>query len=93
MTFIGGACTHGPGAVVGEELKNPIRSWHTIKEDNAPYMKKTGLNEMRACFNTTAGEEIYAAILFVRVIVVKSSAGARLWALLEIRCFTYSFLE
>uniref|UniRef100_A0A915BSI6 Protein transport protein SEC23 n=4 Tax=Parascaris univalens TaxID=6257 RepID=A0A915BSI6_PARUN len=86
MTFIGGACTHGPGAVVGEELKNPIRSWHTIKEDNAPYMKKatkfydglgaravrnghvidiyscaldqTGLNEMRACFNTTAGNVV-----------------------------------
>ncbi|VDK45353.1 unnamed protein product [Anisakis simplex] len=86
MTFIGGACTHGPGSVVGEELKNPIRSWHTIKEDNAPYMKKatkfydglgaravknghvidiyscaldqTGLNEMRACFNTTAGNVV-----------------------------------
>uniref|UniRef100_A0A0K0EQM8 Protein transport protein SEC23 n=1 Tax=Strongyloides stercoralis TaxID=6248 RepID=A0A0K0EQM8_STRER len=40
MTFVGGACTHGPGMVVGEELKNPIRSWHTIKEDNATYMRK-----------------------------------------------------
>uniref|UniRef100_A0AAF5PU80 Protein transport protein SEC23 n=1 Tax=Wuchereria bancrofti TaxID=6293 RepID=A0AAF5PU80_WUCBA len=86
MLFIGGACTHGPGAVVGEELKNPIRSWHAIKEDNAPYMKKatkfydglaaravknghvidiyscaldqTGLYEMHACFNTTAGNVV-----------------------------------
>ncbi|CAI2352439.1 unnamed protein product [Caenorhabditis sp. 36 PRJEB53466] len=40
MSFIGGACTHGPGAVVGEELKNPIRSWNSIKEDNASFMKK-----------------------------------------------------
>lgn len=40
MTFVGGACTHGPGMVVGEELKNPIRSWHIIKEDNAYFMKK-----------------------------------------------------
>lgn len=40
MTFIGGACTIGPGMVVGEELKNPIRSWHDIKEDNAPFMRK-----------------------------------------------------
>lgn len=40
MTFIGGACTHGPGLVVGEEKKNPIRSWHDIKEDNAPFMRK-----------------------------------------------------
>ncbi|KJH50616.1 Sec23/Sec24 trunk domain protein [Dictyocaulus viviparus] len=40
MVFIGGACTHGPGAVVGEELKTPIRSWHIIKEDNAVFMKK-----------------------------------------------------
>ncbi|KAK6753171.1 hypothetical protein RB195_012647 [Necator americanus] len=40
MAFVGGACTYGPGAVVGEELKTPIRSWHTIKEDNAVFMKK-----------------------------------------------------
>lgn len=40
MLFVGGACNHGPGMVVGEELKNPIRSWNTIKEDNAKYMKK-----------------------------------------------------
>ncbi|KIH68911.1 Sec23/Sec24 beta-sandwich domain protein [Ancylostoma duodenale] len=40
MAFVGGACTYGPGAVVGEELKTPIRSWHTIKEDDAIYMKK-----------------------------------------------------
>ncbi|CAI4223399.1 unnamed protein product [Auanema sp. JU1783] len=40
MTFVGGACTHGPGAVVGDELKNPIRSWHSIKEDDANFMKK-----------------------------------------------------
>ncbi|KHJ83717.1 Sec23/Sec24 trunk domain protein [Oesophagostomum dentatum] len=40
MAFIGGACTYGPGAVVGEELKTPIRSWHTIKEDDAVFIKK-----------------------------------------------------
>lgn len=40
MSFIGGAATNGPGMVVGEELKTPIRSWHDIKEDNAKFMKK-----------------------------------------------------
>ena len=40
MTFIGGACNNGPGSVVGEELKHPIRSWHDIKEDNGQFMKK-----------------------------------------------------
>ncbi|CAD5233025.1 unnamed protein product [Bursaphelenchus xylophilus] len=40
MTFIGGACTVGPGMVCNEELKSPIRSWHDIKEDNAVYMRK-----------------------------------------------------
>ncbi|CAK5036267.1 unnamed protein product [Meloidogyne enterolobii] len=40
MTFIGGPCTHGPGMVVNEELKDPIRSWHDIKEDNIPFMRK-----------------------------------------------------
>lgn len=40
MTFIGGPSTHGPGMVVGEEKKNPIRTWHDIKEDNAQFMRK-----------------------------------------------------
>ncbi|KAI6218611.1 Protein transport protein SEC23 [Aphelenchoides besseyi] len=40
MTFIGGACTYGPGMVTNEELKQPIRSWHDIKEDKAVYQRK-----------------------------------------------------
>jgi len=40
MMLIGGPCTHGPGMVINEELKNPIRSWHDIKEDSVPYMRK-----------------------------------------------------
>ncbi len=40
MLFTGGACTHGPGQVVGEELRLPIRSWHDIKEDQAKFVKK-----------------------------------------------------
>uniref|UniRef100_A0A8C7QTR0 Protein transport protein SEC23 n=1 Tax=Oncorhynchus mykiss TaxID=8022 RepID=A0A8C7QTR0_ONCMY len=40
MTFIGGPATQGPGMVVGDELKTPIRSWHDIEKDNAKFMKK-----------------------------------------------------
>lgn len=40
MTFVGGPATQGPGMVVGEELKTPIRSWHDIEKDNAKFMKK-----------------------------------------------------
>ena len=40
MCFMGGACTQGPGMVVGDELKNPIRSHHDIEKDNVKYMKK-----------------------------------------------------
>uniref|UniRef100_A0A5S6QKH1 Protein transport protein SEC23 n=1 Tax=Trichuris muris TaxID=70415 RepID=A0A5S6QKH1_TRIMR len=40
MLFIGGACTYGPGMIVGDELRLPIRSWHDIKEDAVKYMKK-----------------------------------------------------
>uniref|UniRef100_A0A8C9TVY0 Protein transport protein SEC23 n=1 Tax=Scleropages formosus TaxID=113540 RepID=A0A8C9TVY0_SCLFO len=40
MTFIGGPATQGPGMVVGDELKSPIRSWHDIEKDNAKFMKK-----------------------------------------------------
>ncbi|XP_046379969.1 protein transport protein Sec23A-like isoform X1 [Haliotis rufescens] len=40
MLFVGGACTQGPGMVVGDELKHPIRSHHDIEKDNCKYMKK-----------------------------------------------------
>lgn len=40
MTFIGGPATQGPGMVVGDELKTPIRSWHDLEKDNAKFMKK-----------------------------------------------------
>uniref|UniRef100_A0A8B9H4X6 Protein transport protein SEC23 n=1 Tax=Astyanax mexicanus TaxID=7994 RepID=A0A8B9H4X6_ASTMX len=40
MLFTGGPPTQGPGMVVGDELKTPIRSWHDIQKDNAHHMKK-----------------------------------------------------
>lgn len=40
MMFIGGPCTQGPGMVVDDELKHPIRSHHDIEKDNVKYMKK-----------------------------------------------------
>jgi protein transport protein SEC23 len=40
MALVGGPCTTGPGMVIDEEKKNPIRSWHDIKEDNIPFMRK-----------------------------------------------------
>lgn len=40
MTFVGGACSQGPGQVVNDELKFPIRSHHDIEKDGAKYMKK-----------------------------------------------------
>ncbi|XP_064552652.1 protein transport protein Sec23A isoform X2 [Drosophila montana] len=40
MTFVGGPCSQGPGQVVDDELKHPIRSHHDIHKDNAKYMKK-----------------------------------------------------
>ncbi|CAG8666309.1 9162_t:CDS:10 [Ambispora leptoticha] len=40
MLFAGGAATEGPGMVVGNELKEPIRSHHDIEKDNIKYYKK-----------------------------------------------------
>jgi len=37
MVFLGGPCTHGPGMVVSDELKEPIRSHHDINKDRAKY--------------------------------------------------------
>lgn len=40
MSFVSGPCSQGPGQVVDDELKHPIRSHHDIHKDNAKYMKK-----------------------------------------------------
>uniref|UniRef100_A0AAY4EWF1 Protein transport protein SEC23 n=1 Tax=Denticeps clupeoides TaxID=299321 RepID=A0AAY4EWF1_9TELE len=40
MLFTGGPPSQGPGMVVGDELKTPIRSWHDIQKDNARHLKK-----------------------------------------------------
>nr|XP_045218367.1 protein transport protein Sec23B isoform X2 [Macaca fascicularis] len=66
MLFTGGPPTQGPGMVVGDELKIPIRSWHDIEKDNARFMKKaTKHYEMLA--NRTAANghciDIYACAL------------------------------
>uniref|UniRef100_A0AAQ5ZKP5 Protein transport protein SEC23 n=1 Tax=Amphiprion ocellaris TaxID=80972 RepID=A0AAQ5ZKP5_AMPOC len=66
MTFIGGPATQGPGMVVGDELKTPIRSWHDIEKDNAKFMKKaTKHYESLAIRASTNGHiiDIYACAL------------------------------
>ncbi|XP_066996651.2 protein transport protein Sec23A isoform X1 [Anabrus simplex] len=40
MLFVGGPCSQGPGQVVNDDLRQPIRSHHDIQKDNAKYMKK-----------------------------------------------------
>ncbi|XP_031632276.1 protein transport protein Sec23A isoform X2 [Contarinia nasturtii] len=40
MCFVGGPCSQGPGQVLDDELKHPIRSHHDIHKDNAKYLKK-----------------------------------------------------
>lgn len=49
MLFTGGPPTQGPGMVVGDELKVPIRSWHDIEKDNARFMKKATKVGSREC--------------------------------------------
>ncbi|KAI0086877.1 hypothetical protein BDY19DRAFT_959387 [Irpex rosettiformis] len=40
MLFAGGPATEGPGLVVGNELKEPIRSHHDIDRDSAKHFKR-----------------------------------------------------
>lgn len=40
LTFVGGACTSGPGTIVNEPLKETIRSHHDIDKDDIPHMRK-----------------------------------------------------
>lgn len=38
MTFMGGACTQGPGLVVTPELKEALRSHHDLNKERAPHV-------------------------------------------------------
>lgn len=40
ITFVGGCCTVGSGAVVGTEYREAIRSHHDIEKENTPFLKK-----------------------------------------------------
>ena len=40
MVFSGGPCTEGPGLVVGNELREPIRSHHDIERDSIKHFKR-----------------------------------------------------
>lgn len=41
MLFGGGPCTEGPGMVVSNELREPIRSHHDIDKDTAKHYKRS----------------------------------------------------
>ncbi|XP_052057869.1 protein transport protein Sec23A-like isoform X1 [Mytilus californianus] len=66
MLFCGGPCTQGPGMVVDDELKHPIRSHHDIEKDNVKYMKKA-MKHYEALANRSANNghivDIYSCAL------------------------------
>ncbi|KAF8155358.1 hypothetical protein K438DRAFT_1987069 [Mycena galopus ATCC 62051] len=58
MLFAGGPATEGPGMVVSNELKEPIRSRHNIDRDSVKHFKratKVRLLEMKSLPNSTNG--------------------------------------
>lgn len=78
MMFIGGPATQGPGMVVGDELKLPIRSWHDIEKDNAKYVKKgTKVRDsinvtfhlcyLRSVFDTFQNDLVFRLYIFSRI--------------------------
>lgn len=51
MVFSGGPATEGPGMVVSNELKEPIRSHHDIDRDSAKHFKRA--SKVRVCIMTS----------------------------------------
>ncbi|KAK7873471.1 hypothetical protein R5R35_011818 [Gryllus longicercus] len=66
MLFVGGPCSQGPGQVVNDDLRQPIRSHHDIHKDNAKYMKKA-IKHYEALANRAAANghavDIYSCAL------------------------------
>jgi len=40
MVFMGGPASHGPGTVVSDDLKEPIRSHHNLNKETAKHVEK-----------------------------------------------------
>lgn len=80
MLFSGGPCTEGPGMVVGQELREPIRSHHDIDRDSVKHFKRAtkfyeGLSK-RASVNGHA-IDVYAGCLDqVGMLEMKSLANS-----------------
>ncbi len=66
LLFVGGPGSQGPGQVVNDDLKQPIRSHHDIEKDNAKYMKK-GIKHYEALAERAAASghaiDIYSCAL------------------------------
>lgn len=46
MMFVGGPCSQGPGQVLNDDLRSPIRSHHDLHKDAAKYTKKGIFNNI-----------------------------------------------
>ncbi|KAF3845628.1 hypothetical protein F7725_008791 [Dissostichus mawsoni] len=95
MTFLGGPATQGPGMVVGDELKTPIRSWHDLEKDNAKFMKKATKHyealANRACANDVQGsfKMAFNATLEVKIQSIAASFDQEAAAILMARLAVY----
>jgi protein transport protein SEC23 len=54
MLFTGGPATEGPGMVVSNELKEPIRSHHDIDKDTAKHYKRALKVSNLTCFSVSS---------------------------------------
>ena len=63
MLFAGGPATEGPGAVVSNELKKPIRSHHDIERDSVEYFKRASKVRSFKTSSDGAQPEIFLIVL------------------------------
>lgn len=63
MLFTGGACTFGPGLIVGNALKEPIRSHNDIEKSNATHFKKA--NQFYSNLAAVCSENGYTVDIFI----------------------------
>lgn len=62
MLFAGGPATEGPGMVVSNELKEPIRSHHDIDRDSAKHFKRASKVRVRSASGRVKLTHVYAVL-------------------------------
>jgi protein transport protein SEC23 len=82
MLFAGGPATEGPGLVVSNELREPIRSWHDIDRDTVKHYKRATKVSSHQLYHHLSMYDTDSLLQFYEALAKRASANGHVVDLL-----------